>query len=83
MFLDISTINAVVDDKEDDDNKIPYLSFSLVKLLGLMSQSSRSMILKTSKYLVELLLGEPDIVFRLVSRSWLIAQLIPRLGEDF
>ena len=34
------------------------------------------------KYLVELLLGEPDIVLRLVSGARLIAELVPRLREN-
>ena len=34
------------------------------------------------KYLVELLLGEPDIVLRLVGGARLIAELVPRLREN-
>ena len=34
------------------------------------------------KYLVELLLGEPDIVLRLVGGTRLIAELVPRLREN-
>ena len=34
------------------------------------------------KYLVELLLGEPDIILRLLSGSGLVAQLVARLRKN-
>ena len=34
------------------------------------------------QYLVELLLGEPDIILRLLSGSGLVAQLVARLGQN-
>ena len=34
-------------------------------------------------YLVKFLLGEPDIILWLLCRRWLVAQLVPALGEDF
>ena len=34
-------------------------------------------------YLVKFLLGEPDIILRFLCRCWLVAQLVPALGEDF
>ena len=37
----------------------------------------------TIKYLVELLLGEPDIVLGLLGGTWLIAELVPRLRKNF
>ena len=36
----------------------------------------------TNKYLVELLLREPDIVLRLLGGPRLVAQLVPRLGKN-
>ena len=34
------------------------------------------------KYLVELLLGEPDVVLRLLGGTRLVAELVPRLREN-
>ena len=35
-----------------------------------------------TNYLVELLLGEPDIILRLLCGSWLVAQLVARLRQN-
>ena len=36
----------------------------------------------STKYLVKLLLGEPDIVLGLLGGTWLVAELVPRLRKN-